>query len=152
MIRLKRTSYDDPDFGSLIKLLNKDLLMRYPETQQHYAPLNVIKQNANVVIAYVDGEAAGCGCYRDAAGESTVEIKRMYVREENRGQGIAHAVLRELEAWALEEGKTEAILETGPRNHEALALYRKLGYAQIENYEPYVNMKESICMGKSLLR
>jgi putative acetyltransferase len=41
-------------------------------------------------------------------------------------------------------------LETGINNPEAISLYKKLGYEQIANYEPYVNNKDNICMGKDL--
>jgi putative acetyltransferase len=150
MINIRRSSSENPDFLSLIELLDKDLWNRYPETQQNYIAFNVVKLDANVIVAYNDDNAVGCGCFRVTENESVVEIKRMYVKEEKRGKGIAKSILMELEAWALEEGKIGAVLETGINNPEAIALYKKLGYEQIANYEPYVNNKDSICMGKDL--
>lgn len=152
MIHVKRTSSDNPDFCSLIQMLDKDLRNRYPETQHKYAAFNLIQPDANVLVAYDDGIAAGCGCFRDAENENVVEIKRMYVKEGSRGKGIAKSVLMELEAWAREEGKQAAVLETGPNNQEALSLYKQTGYERIDNYGPYVNMKESICIGKDLTK
>jgi putative acetyltransferase len=150
MISIKRTFSEDPDFCSLIELLDKDLWNRYPETQQNFTAFNVVKLDANVIVAYDNDSAVGCGCFRVTENESIVEIKRMYVKAEKRGKGIAKSILMELEAWALEEGKTGAVLETGINNPEAISLYKILGYEIIANYEPYVNNKESICMGKDL--
>ena len=45
----------------------------------------------------------------------------------------------------------KALLETGSGQPEAIALYKKLGYVQIENYEPYIGSEESVCMGKPLI-
>jgi ribosomal protein S18 acetylase RimI-like enzyme len=39
---------------------------------------------------------------------------------------------------------------SGVNQPEAIALYEKAGYRRIENYGPYANNEESICMGKSL--
>ena len=150
MISIKRTNTENPDFLSLIELLDKDLWNRYPETQQNFVAFNVVKLNAMAIVAYDGDSAVGCGCFRVTENESIVEIKRMYVKEEVRGTGIAKSIVSELEVWALEEGKISAVLETGINQPEAIALYKKLGYEQIANYEPYVNNKESICMGKDL--
>ncbi|MNL69026.1 Acetyltransferase (GNAT) family protein [compost metagenome] len=98
----------------------------------------------------MDGKPAGCGCYRDAGEGQTVEMKRMYVQDEKRGKGIASRVLRELEAWAKEAGKERAILETGLGQPEAIALYKKCGYRQIDRYEPYTDREDSVCMAKLL--
>jgi hypothetical protein len=43
-----------------------------------------------------------------------------------------------------------AVLETGIKQNEAMHLYRKSGYIVIENYGPYKNMPESVCMQKRL--
>jgi putative acetyltransferase len=104
MISIKRASSENPDFCSLIELLDQDLWNRYPETQQNFIAFNVVKLDANVIVAYDDDSAVGCGCFRVTEDESRVEIKRMYVKEEKRGKGIAKLILMELEAWALEEG------------------------------------------------
>lgn len=150
MTTIKRTSPDSRDFTELVEMLDKDLWKRYPKTQQQYATHNKIALEANVVLAYEGDKAVGCGCFRKTEDPQIVEIKRMYVNEAVRGKGIATLILNELEAWALEEGNTGAILETGTKQPEALALYRKVGYKEIEKYGPYIHLEESICMGKKL--
>jgi GNAT superfamily N-acetyltransferase len=59
-------------------------------------------------------------------------------------------ILGELENWALEMGYRQAVLETGNKQVEAIAMYEKLGYSVIPNYPPYENMTTSICMQKTL--
>ncbi|WP_373228582.1 GNAT family N-acetyltransferase [Cohnella sp.] len=147
---IRRTSSNDPDFLRLVELLDKDLWVRYPETQQNFSAFNVVKLDAKVIVAYYDGNAVGCGCFRETEDSNVIEIKRMYVIEESRGKGIAKAILIALEEWALEGGKERAILETGINQPEAISLYKKIGYEEIEKFEPYVNSSDSVCMGKDL--
>jgi GNAT superfamily N-acetyltransferase len=150
MTEFKRTSSDDADFALLIGLLDQELWRRYPETQTFFSAFNKIKLDAKAVVAYEDGKPVGCGCYRETAEGQTVEIKRMYVLDEKRSKGIAGQVLRELEVWAREAGNQRAILETGRGQPEAIALYTKSGYAEIDRYAPYTDREDSVCMGKDL--
>ena len=76
------------------------------------------------------------------------EIKRMFVRPEFRGKNIAFNLLKELEIWASELNFKVCILETGIRQIEALALYKKANYEITENYGQYKNIENSICLKK----
>ena len=149
MIRLSRTNFLDPDFQSLVVLLDEDLCKRYPVIQAEYAPFNKVENLETIIVAYQDDEPVGCGCFRhyDA---SVAEIKRMFVKENKRGLGIASGILKELEKWAKELCYQSILLETGSLQHEALALYKKSGYEGIETYPPYVGMSDSICFRKFL--
>ncbi|REE94549.1 ribosomal protein S18 acetylase RimI-like enzyme [Paenibacillus taihuensis] len=149
-IHLEKVSTDHEDFGYLIELLDRDLWKRYPDTQQFFDQFNKVKLDAKAIVAYLDNKPVGCGCFREAADAGVVEMKRMFVLDEARGKGIAKAVLSELEQWAKQEGNRRAILETGTGQPEAIALYTKMGYDRIPNYEPYVGSDESVCMGKDL--
>jgi putative acetyltransferase len=72
------------------------------------------------------------------------------VKPEHRKKGMAAAVLKELELWAAQENFTHCILETGKRQPEAIALYKKQGYALIPNYGQYANVENSVCMKKGV--
>jgi GNAT superfamily N-acetyltransferase len=149
MIRLERTTSDNEDFRLLISELDKELRSRYEEKQAIYDQYNIIENNRNVVIAYKDEVPVGCGCFKKFD-DSSVEIKRMFVKPEYRGQKIAASILQELEDWAIEFNISGTILETGIKQHEAIHLYRKSGYIVVENYGPYKGLPESICMQKNL--
>jgi GNAT superfamily N-acetyltransferase len=74
----------------------------------------------------------------------------MYVLPEQRGKGIAHQILNELEKWAKELGYADCILETGKKQIEAIGLYQKAGYLIIRNYGQYQGVEYSVCMQKSI--
>lgn len=150
-ILLKRTNSNDPDFKSLIVLLDQDLHKINGAIQSDYNQHNLLDYIETVVVAYLDGLPAGCGCFKKFDDHS-VEIKRMFVTEDQRCKGVASAVLKELELWAAETGNTHTVLETGKKHGEALRLYDRFGYVITEKYEPYVDMEESVCMRKKLDR
>ena len=149
-ILLKRTNSTDPDFHLLITLLDKELNKRYGELMQStYDRYNHIIDIDTVLIAYSNGLPAGCGCFKKYD-DTSAEIKRMFVKNTERGQGIAYKILSELERWAKESGFKDTILETGDKQHEAIALYQKLGYVITSNYGQYSDLETSICMRKEL--
>ena len=149
MIRVERTTSDNEGFRLLIKYLDRDLLSRYEERQAVYDQYNIIENNSHVLVACHEDALVGCGCFKRFDDQS-VEIKRMYVKPEYRGRGIASTILDSLEKWAAELNFRVSVLETGTKQIEAIQLYRKSGYIVIENYGPYKAMPESICMQKLL--
>jgi putative acetyltransferase len=149
MIALKRTTSKNLDFQNLVTLLDADLKIRDGEDHEFYAQINKTAILDNAIVCYQNNVAVGCGAFR-AIDAETVEIKRMFVSPECRGKGIASAILLELELWASELNYSQTILETGVNQPEAIALYKKLGYAITENYGQYFGMENSICMKKVL--
>jgi GNAT superfamily N-acetyltransferase len=79
-----------------------------------------------------------------------MEIKRMFVPREKRGQGIASLILQELEKWCEELNYEKCILETGERQPEAIRLYKKNHYKIIPNFGQYANVESSVCFEKKL--
>ena len=149
MIKLKRTDSDNEDFRLLIRELDKELWSRYDNMQAVYDKHNIIENNKNVLVAYKDEIAVGCGCFKKY-NDKTVEIKRMYVKPEYRGKKIARLILDALEKWAIELNISATVLETGTKQAEAIHLYLKSGYIVVENYGPYKDLQESVCMQKNL--
>lgn len=149
MLHLARTTSESPDFRTLVQLLDQDLAERDGAEHGFYAQYNTIAQLDHVVVAYLDSEPVGCGAFKPFEANS-VEIKRMFVQPVHRGQGVAQAVLAELEKWAGELGYATAVLETGKRQPEAIRLYERSGYAHIPNYGQYVGIENSVCLQKDL--
>lgn len=150
MIDIIRTDSENADFRALVALLDADLAVRDGDEHGFYAQYNKLNSIRNVVVAYKGGRAVGCGAFKPFDGPGTVEIKRMFVELEFRGQGIAQEVLRELERWAAEEGFAIFVLETGKKQPEAIRLYEKSGYDLIPNYGQYAGVENSVCMRKEL--
>lgn len=145
-----RTDSDNSDFRELVKLLDADLAIRDGVEHSFYAQFNKIDKIREVVVVYENNQAVGCGAFKEFA-PKVAEIKRMYVRENMRGRGIAGEILAELENWAKELNFTECILETGLKQPEAIALYRKSGYEIIPNYGQYIGVENSVCMRKVII-
>lgn len=147
MITFNRTDSNDTDFKNLVVLLDEELKVRDGEEHAFYDQFNKIVNIRNVIICYAKGTAIGCGAFKEYD-KINVEIKRMFVRYENRGKGIGLRILKELELWAAELNYPQCILETGKKQPEAIKLYQKAGYEIIKNYGQYENVENSICMKK----
>jgi len=148
-ISVQRTNSNDADFRLLTAELDQDLRERNGDVMDLYDEHNVIQHTDNVVLGYIDGEIAGCGCFKEAFNDAA-EIKRMYVRKGFRGNGLSSTMLQELEQMAIEQGYTYTILETGNKQVEAQGLYHRAGYSIMPNYGPYADLPDSICFKKRL--
>lgn len=144
-----RTTSDDQDFQELSKELEQDLKFRDGDQHLFYAELNKVDRMPNVIVVYKNGLPIGCGAVRKY-NEDTMEIKRMFVKPSNRGQGIATTILTELEEWSLELGFKYCILETGKNQPEAIELYKKSNYTIIPNFGKYIGNENSICFKKAM--
>lgn len=149
MIIYVKTDSENEDFRELVRFLDADLAIRDGEEHSFYAQFNKIDMLKNVIVAYQDDIAVGCGAIKEYASD-TVEVKRMFVPENLRGKGIASGVLKELEHWALALDYKKCILETGNKQPEAIALYHKNNYKVIPNFGQYAGVENSICFEKTL--
>jgi putative acetyltransferase len=150
MRRLVRTTSENSDFHALVQLLDRELAARDGADATFYAQYNKLDLIRHAVVAYQDDEPVGCGAFKEFEPDA-VEIKRMFVQPTYRQQGVARAVLQELEQWASELGYARCVLETGKRQPEAIALYQRSGYAFTPNYGQYVGVENSVCLQKALI-
>lgn len=149
MLQLIRTDSGHPDFISLVRLLDQDLAVRDGSDHAFYAQFNKIDMIKQAVVGYLDGQPVACGAIKPFS-EKQTEVKRMFVHPDYRGRGLAGEVLQELERWAQELGYDACVLETGKKQPEAIALYKKSGYTITENYGQYIGVDNSVCMRKDL--
>jgi GNAT superfamily N-acetyltransferase len=146
-LTLLRTDASHPDFERLVHLLDAELAERDGREHAFYSAFNRTGPSHSVVLAYKGLQPAGCGAFHRFDAESA-EIKRMFTLPEYRGRGVATRVLGELERWIRELAFRRCLLETGMRQPEAQALYRRCGYAVIPNYGPYAGVENSVCFSK----
>jgi DNA-binding MarR family transcriptional regulator/GNAT superfamily N-acetyltransferase len=92
------------------------------------------------LVAYLHGEAVGCGAVKHRIG-APAEIKRMWIAPSARGLGLGRRLLGTLEACALAGAARVARLETSAVLVEALGLYRSTGWAEVPafNDEPFAD-------------
>ena len=147
MISYLRTNSENNDFIELVKLLDAELRIRDGADNAFYAQFNKIDAIRNAIVAYDNQMPVACGAFKPFD-EHSVEVKRMYVVEEKRRQGLAEGVLTELEKWASELGYKILVLETGKKQPEAIRLYTKSGYQVTENYGQYKGVENSVCFRK----
>lgn len=148
-IKLVKQREKHPDFLKLVSKLDQDLSVTDGEDHAFYNQFNGTENIHHIVLAYHENEAVACGAFK-VINHTTVEIKRMYTLPNHRGKSIAISILKSLEKWAASEGYKEMILETGTRQLSAITLYKKYGFQIIENYGPYVGVKNSLCFKKEI--
>lgn len=146
---IERTTSENKDFINLVKDLDAYLKITDGDEHSFYNQFNNIDVLKHVVIIYIEKKPIGCGAIKKFD-ITTMEIKRMYLSPENRGNGIAQKIVKELEVWAKELGYKKCVLETGKRQPEAVKFYHKCNYKIIPNYGQYKNMENSLCFEKSL--
>lgn len=90
------------------------------------------------LVGYRDGVAVACGA-ASVFSDDIVEVKRMWVHPDHRGSGVGAGLLAELETAAAARGATTVYLDTNSELTEALRLYRRAGYHEIDRYNdnPY---------------
>jgi putative acetyltransferase len=149
MLRVVRTNSGHEDFIMLVKMLDADLATRDGKDHDFYSQFNKIDNIRYAIVIYENETPVGCGAIKEFE-NNTMEIKRMYVLPEKRNKGIATLVLHELEVWAAELSYSRCVLETGRRQPEAIALYKKNGYLSILNYGQYIGIVNSVCFEKQI--
>ena len=95
---------------------------------QQFAP-----PQGRLLLGEYETKIAGCACLRKI-GEDIGEIKRMYVKPEFRRKGIGRSLLQAIIHEARQIGYSKIRLDTAPFAKAAQALYRSLGFQEIEPY------------------
>ncbi len=127
----------DPGHPQALALLARSEALAsalYPSESNHFEPPAGLRPPGGSFFGVWRGEQLlACGGVKHvAAGEAAAygEIKRLFVLDSERGQGLARRLMDALEAELLARGVRLARLETGIHQPEALALYRRLGYIE----------------------
>ena len=84
-------------------------------------------------VAWVEGEAVGCVALQRQSPDAG-EVKRMYVRPANRGDGIARKLAHRVIAEARQRGYDKLRLGTLSTMQPAQNLYTSLGFVAVPPY------------------
>jgi putative acetyltransferase len=138
------------DATALIAELDALLEPLYPSESRH--GFSVEKLIADAVAFFVireDGQPAGCGGIK-LFGTEYGELKRMYVRPQFRGHGLAKRLLDYLADYARAHGVDLLRLETGIHQHAAIRLYEQAGFQRIPPFGSYTDDPVSLCYEKRI--
>lgn len=131
---LAETDPEAPEGASLIAALDDHLRELYPGLPIHGIEPGEFRRSGGIfLIGRVNGVAVACGALRPL-GEGVGELKRMFVRPDQRGSGFARALLAALEQAAADRGYRAIRLETGESQIAAIRLYESAGYHPISPY------------------
>jgi putative acetyltransferase len=138
-IHIERVNAITDDVRALIYELDRGLAVAYPPEQLHGLTLNsLFEPHVQFFIARLDDVAVGCGGI--AFFDGFAEVKRMFVREASRGDGVAQALLSYIEDVARAAGVMTLRLETGVRQPAAIRLYERVGFRPCAAFDPYTTM------------
>lgn len=151
-LEIRAVWLDDVDVQLLISQLNMDLYSRYPEPGALVFSLeaaDIVEGVGALLMAELDGEPVGCCAYRRFDDDpGTAEVKRLYVTLAGRDKKVGRALLDEIERVAAAFGVVRFVLETGPRQPEAMRVFESSGYSVCEPWGRFVGKDYSICMEK----
>lgn len=147
---IESRAYDDADVIRLVEQVQQEYVVRYGGPDDAAVELDeFVPPRGLFLVGLVDGEPAATGGWR-RIDDGVVEIKRMYVAPQARGHGFARRILAELEARAAAAGVARAVLNTGPLQPEAIALYESSGYQRVAAFGHYACYPDALFYGKSL--
>jgi ribosomal protein S18 acetylase RimI-like enzyme len=136
---------EDPDAQHCLRAYQAELDRRFDTGFQLDATLPLAADELRppagcFLVARRDGAPIACGGLK-LHGTGPAEIKRVWVDSEARGLGLARRLVDELEGRARAAGAPAVQLDTNRTLVEAIAMYRKLGYTEVEpfNEEPYAH-------------
>jgi putative acetyltransferase len=140
-VRIEAAPTATDEVRALVGELETVLAAEYPPEQRHGLSLDAIFQpHVRFFLARLRGAAVGCG--RLALFPDYAEVKRMYVRDSARGQGVADAILARIEAEVRSAGLSVLRLETGERQVAAMRLYARAGFRECPAFGAYASMAQ----------
>jgi putative acetyltransferase len=117
--------------------LGVDLCFQNFDSELASLPGEYAAPTGHLMLAFVDGELAGCGAlraYRDADYANACEMKRLYVRPAFRRFGLGRALAQALLDEARQAGYSAMLLDTLDDMEAARELYERLGFEEIPPY------------------
>lgn len=148
-----RISFESPDQADAITLiaeLDAYQSALYPPESHHALDLTSVAADRVLFVMARDGAEQAVGCGAVVLSSEYGELKRVYVRPERRGRGLAKKILHTLEAAAIASECSLMKLETGPSSTEALGLYARCGYQRCGRFGSYTDDPLSVFMQKTL--
>ena len=141
---------DQPEAVELQRQFDAYVVALYPPEYRSKIDASVLSAaDTRLFVARRNGRALGCMALV-RTGPDRGELKRCFVTEAARGQGVGFALLSAVQAAARAQGMRRIQLETGIRNIAALRLYRGNGFRDRGPFGGYPDDGVSVFMEKTL--
>ena len=156
-LKIEARPYDDVDVVRMVEAVQAEYVVMYGGPDAAAVDPDEFVPPAGVLLVGVldDVTVAMAGWRRLSAADlgrpvahPTAEIKRMYVDPRLRGLGLSRAMLEALERDAAAAGVVELVLNTGPHQHAAVALYEHSGYTGTTPFGHYADTSGALFLAK----
>jgi len=117
--------------------LGIDLCFQNFETELAELPGEYVAPLGGLLVAHVDGEAAGCCAFRPLLNSdypNACEMKRLFVRRVFRGFGLGRQLVERTMLLARQAGYDHILLDTLDDMEAARALYLDAGFVEVAPY------------------
>ena len=124
--------------------LNVDVCFQGFEEELASLPGRYAAPKGVIYLAFDNDQAVACAAIRprlDKA-DTEAELKRLYVREGHRGQGLGKKIFLAAMSAAKDMGYSAVVLETLPIMQAAQSLYKEYGFQSTPAY--FENADESV--------
>ncbi|KAL4880916.1 acyl-CoA N-acyltransferase [Aspergillus karnatakaensis] len=122
-------------FTAYVKWLDMDLGYQDFQTELDSLPGKYAAPQGELLLAYSrEGATLGCVALRSLSNQQQCEMKRLYVSPEARGMGLGKALVAAIVQRAKDLKYEEMRLDTMPFMGEAIQMYERFGFVQIQPY------------------
>lgn len=124
-------------FREYAQALDVDLCFQGFEAELAALPGDYAAPQGALLLAFVDGQLAGCGALRPLADvdyANACEMKRLYVRRAFRRFGLGRLLAQALIDAAVQAGYSAMLLDTLDEMEAARGLYAALGFEEVPPY------------------
>jgi putative acetyltransferase len=148
---IKQEDPAQPDVVELMRHGEAFSASLYPLESRHHLALDGLRRPEARFLVARDGQGKALATGALVLHGDWAEIKRMWVEEAARGQGIARRVLSVLIAQAASAGIAMLRLETGAASHAALSLYEQTGFKRRGPFADYRPDPHSVFMERPVI-
>ncbi|TSD68522.1 GNAT family N-acetyltransferase [Aeromicrobium piscarium] len=150
-MRWHEMPYDDPDVVALMSLMSVEMNLLYGRPAEEAPPGAPVGPGEMALTLLGDREGAPVATASLRRVGEDLELKRMYVAADARGEGMGASLLERTETEARRRGVRRLVLHTGEQQTAAVALYRSRGYQPIGSLPGYEDVPGSLFLARSLI-
>ena len=107
--------------------LPRSVRTEYP--RDHFSLADTWKKDARTFVAVSEGTPIGYIRFLEQATAESVWVFDLVISTEARQKGVATLLIQFVEKWSIERKNRQLFIETSSKNHPAISLAKKMGFA-----------------------